>query len=692
MNALIRPFPSPLLLGALLPLGFAHPALSQAVEEIVVSADYRQSSVNDIPASVTVLDDELMHRKNAQHLEDILLQVPNVNFASGASRARFYQIRGIGERGQFGEPLNPSVGLIIDGVDFSGMGNAALLYDVEQVEVLLGPQGTRYGSNALAGLINLQSRAPTDEFTVGLHAQAANYDSRGIAGYVSGPLGSPKLSYRLAGQKRESDGFSRNLFLGRATNTRNESSYRAKIRWLATPDVTLDLTAARINLDNGYDAFSVDNIRDTLSDEPGVDNQDSKLVSARLVLDGFQAFAVEAIGGYGDSGVEYGYDEDWVYVGFHPDAYSSTDYYYRDRNTVNAELRLLSKDDGALFGGTTDYVAGLYTLQQEESLLRVYTWLPADFTSDYDIGRLAAYAETSTALGAGWSLDLGLRAERFDADYADAGALAFSPREDLHGGKLALTYTAADGNLLYASASRGYKTGGFNTDGSLDDDLREFGSERLWNYELGYKGLLLDDRLQARAALFSMDRDDVQISSSQVRLRDDGSSEFIAYTGNAAAGVNYGLEISADWLASDFLRLYGSLGLLETEYRNFINSAGEDLDGREQAHAPNYQYTLGADFLLAPTLALNLNLQGRDAFYFSDSHDARSQPYALVDASLDYQLDEWRFTLWGRNLANEEYQVRGFYFGNDPRKDFADEVYTQLGEPRRYGLTVDYTF
>src|SRR5690606_36987863 len=156
------------------------------------------------------------------------------------------------------------------------------------------------------------------------------------------------------------------------------------------------------------------------------------------------------------------------------------------------------------------------------------------------------------------------------------------------------------------------------------------------------------------AAVFYMDRDDVQISSSQVRMRGDGRPEFIAFTGNAAAGTNYGLELSADWLATDSLRLYGPLGLLETEYEDFINEAGDDLGGREQAHAPNYQYTLGADVALSPQLSLNLNVQARDAFYFSDSHNARSRAYELLNASLVYALDNWRFTLWGRNLTNQD--------------------------------------
>jgi outer membrane receptor protein involved in Fe transport len=235
---------------ALSPMAFAQSDSAEEIDEVVVTADYRQASINDISASITVLDNELIQRKGAKHLEDLLLDAANVNFSSGASRARFYQIRGIGERGQFSEPLNPSVGVIIDGVDFSGIGNAATLYDVEQVEILMGPQGTRYGSNALAGLINLKTKAPTDEFVYGLQADIANYDGKGIAGYVSGPM-SDNLLYRLSVQTLESDGFSDNQFLGQPTNERKEATIRGKLSWAIRDDVSLDFNAAVIDLDIG---------------------------------------------------------------------------------------------------------------------------------------------------------------------------------------------------------------------------------------------------------------------------------------------------------------------------------------------------------------------------------------------------------------------------------------------------------
>jgi len=661
------------------------------LEEIIVTADFRQAAVDDIPASIAVVDADVMARKNAQHLEDILLNTPNVNLASGASRARFIQIRGIGERGQFSEPLNASVGVMIDGVDFSGIGTAGMLYDMAQVEVLMGPQGTRYGSNALAGLINMQTKAPQPETEYGVQLQAANAGERGVAGFLTGPA-TDDLFFRVSGQQLESDGLSNNLFLGRPTNTREETTLRGKFRWLMTDTEKLDFTAAMIDLDNGYDAFSLDNIRDTLSDEPGFDRQDSKLASLNFTTSRFAPFALEVLGGFAVSDIAYGYDEDWVYTGFHPFEYSSTDKYYRDRETISGEVRLVSSDVGALLGGRTSWVAGIYSLHQDVDLARDYTFLPALFTSRFIIDRLAVYADTTTVLTDNFSLDIGLRSERFSAEYQDSNGLAFSPNDDLFGGKISLNYALPDSSLLYASASRGYKSGGFNTDGSLDADLREFNAETLWNYEAGFKGLLLDNRLQLQAALFWMDRDDVQISSSTVRVRDNGSAEFIDFIGNAAGGTNRGLEISAQWQSADHWSLYGNLGLLDADYEDFINSNGDNLDGRQQAHAPDYQYTLGMVYDFDANLSLDVNVQGRDAFYFSDSHDARSDSYALLNASLRYQRDAMTLTLWGRNLTDEDTFVRGFYFGNDPRDDYTARGYTQLGEPVRYGLTVNLDF
>ena len=142
----------------------ADPSAQQyALPEIVVTAEFRPVTLQNQTSSVSVVSALDIQERAAQHLEEVLNLAPNVNYSSGSSRARFYQIRGIGERSQFQEPLNASVGFIIDDIDMSGLGSAGTLFDVDQVEVLRGPQGTLHGANALAGLINTRSAHPQEE-------------------------------------------------------------------------------------------------------------------------------------------------------------------------------------------------------------------------------------------------------------------------------------------------------------------------------------------------------------------------------------------------------------------------------------------------------------------------------------------------------------------------------------------------
>ena len=148
------------LLGSLPALATGHQTQNQ-LEETVVTAALRPADVNTLAASISVLSADVVESRNATHIEDLLNLAPNVNFATGASRGRFFQIRGIGERSQFVEPINPSVGLLIDDIDFTGIGGAASTLDIKQVEILRGPQGTLMGTNALAGLINIRSNSPT---------------------------------------------------------------------------------------------------------------------------------------------------------------------------------------------------------------------------------------------------------------------------------------------------------------------------------------------------------------------------------------------------------------------------------------------------------------------------------------------------------------------------------------------------
>ncbi len=659
---------------------------AQPIDEIVVRGLLYDTALDETARSVSVLSLDERHAGVLNHLENVLGQVPNVNFSSGASRARFIQIRGIGERGQFAEPLNASVGLLLDGVDLSGIGTAATLFDVEQIEVLRGPQGTLYGANALAGLINVVSRDPTEAFAAQVTADVGDYGAFGLGGVVSGAL-ADSLSARLAVRQYEDDGFIDNAFLNRDDTTRrNETTLRSKFLWTPSDRSAVRLTLGGVDIDNGYDNFSLDNDRVTQSDEPGRDEQTSQYGSVQWAFDLAPDRALVASLGHVSSDIDYGYDEDWTFVGFHPDGYSSTDRYERDRTTTTFDVRLASSATQAA-SEYPAWVVGMFGLTQSVDLTRTYTFLGGPFDSAFDIDRFALYGESGWPLSDRLTLRTGLRVERHESSYRDSDAVRFSPTDDLLGGRLQFEFSLDDDNFLYAGVTRGYKAGGFNTDGTLDADLREFDPETLWNAELGWKLSRLDGRFSAQASVFYMWRDDVQINTSIVRERPDGSSEFIDFTGNGARGTNAGLELEVNARVTDRLSLYGSLGLLDTEFRDFVNGAGDDLSDRAQAQAPSYQFYAGAEYRIPTGWFARLELEGRDSYYFSDSHSVRSESYELLHASVGYQGERWSLKLWGRNLTDEDLPVRGFFFGNDPRDGYTARPFVQVGEPSRVGLT-----
>lgn len=652
-------------------------------EEIVVTADLRDGKLLEIANSVTVLNQEVIEARGARHLEQLLSLAPNVNFASGASRGRFFQVRGIGERSQFTEPRNPAVGVIVDGIDYTGLGLAASTLDIQQVEVLRGPQGTLYGANALAGLINLKSNSPDDEFTARIGVEMGSYDSRVVDAVISGPL-SDRVGYRLAAQKNESDGNIENIFLNRDdTGNIDETNLRGTLQVAAGDNLTIDFTGHYLDADNGYDAFSLDNNRQTRSDQPGHDRQKTKAGSIRATWSGNEAFDLMGVISHGQSDTEYGFDEDWTFTGFHPDGYTSFDNFLRDNDNTSVDLRLVSSTADDELG----WVVGVYHRSQSTDLLRQYSF-DSDFSSSFDTENTALYGQLDIPLAEQLTLNAGLRFEQRDADYSDNRVDAYSLSENLWGGRIALEYQLGDDVLVYGLVSRGYSAGGANTAPEVLSLAPTFDTEIIWNYEIGGKGRWLDNRLLGQVALFYQDRKDVQTIESLVIPRPDGSTQFVGYTGNAASGESYGLEVEFNYQAMERVAFFGSFGLLETKLRSPANTSG-----REAAHAPNYQFHLGSRFDLSDSWYLNVELEGKDGFFFSDRHDEQSNAYELLNMRLGYTVDNVELALFARNLTDEDTQVRGFgSFGNDPRKGYVTEPYYQFGEPRVIGVSANYSF
>jgi len=672
-------------------------AAAELIEEVIVTSDFRNASLLDTAASVTIFDDLTIKNRQAKHLEQLLNLAPNVNFSSGASRGRFIQIRGIGERSQFIEPLNPSVGILVDGIDFTGIAGAATTMDIKQVEILRGPQGTLYGANALAGLINLTSNQPSEITQGSVSLGAGSHGTKSVSGALGGSLNNA-MNYRVAAQSHTSDGYITNDFLKRDdTDNIDELSLRAIIDWRASDDLSLKLTLFKVDADNGYDAFSLDNTRNTLSDKPGHDRQESTAFAVQSNWQANEQFDVVSLISFADSDLEYGYDEDWAFpaicAGQECDGweYNSEDNYLRDRDNSTLDVKLVSKQSVNFLGKNAHWVLGVYAREQDEQLLRQYTYNAGDFSSSFDTENRAIYGQLDTDITSNVSLVTGLRLEGRKATYTDSDGVAHSVDENLWGGRIALQYKPNDSTMLYGLVSRGYKAGGVNSDPSLSAEDREFDTELMLNFETGVKGSWFEQRLQTRLSVFYQQRKDIQIKQSLVQSRDDSNaSDFTDYFGNSGKGRNYGMEAEVNWLATEALSIQGSLGLLETEYDTPLSTT---LDSRDQAHAPRYQFALGSSLRISENLSWTADIEGKDKFYLSSSHNEQSESYWLLNTNLAYSADQWTLSVWGRNLTNEDVIVRGFGgFGNDPRKYYATEPYYQFGEPRVFGVSGQYNF
>lgn len=696
----------------------AAPQGETELDEVLVTGTLRTQPLAQVPASVTVLDSSTLRDAGRQHFQDVMALVPNLNWAGGTSRPRYFQIRGIGEREQYEGAPNPSVGFLIDDMDFSALGMPATLFDVSQIEVLRGPQGTHFGANALAGLIVVRSEAPSRDAGWSLEASGGEFDTRSLGLVATGPMAALDSAWRVSVQKSRSDGFMRNNWLGEDdTNGRDELTARVKWRWFAGDDTLVDFTWLHADLDNGYDAWSLDISRVTLSDDPGKDSQRANGGSMRLET-AAAANRFTAIASYADSDSLNSFDADWGNAeSWAPFTYEYFGRYARERTTGSLELRLASPDAQA--GGPVAWLLGGYGLRLRERGSDLLTGAYADpgdpvynsvdeLAHRYRATNLALFGQLDGYLGARWRWSAGLRLEQRDADYQDAGVIGEAPRtsdldsrDRMLGGQVSLSREVGSATSVYGALSRGYKAGGFNLgvvaeDATDADAARRFDPEYLWNLEAGLRSQLDEGRGRADLTLFYQWRKDQQVRTGR-QLDPANPNSYVFVTDNLPRGYATGLEASIHYQVLPALQLGGSLGLLRTRSGGggTVDDTGNwvPVASREQAHAPGYTAALHATWRNARGFMARVDVTAMDAFYFDvpTDHDQRADAHALTHVKLGYEARNWSVHAWMRNVFDEAYAVRGFFFSNEP-PDWVEKLYRQQGEPRQIGLTASIHF
>ena len=675
---------------------------AEEVEEIIIKADWREAPITDGDTSTFVLSGNEIKAQPIKHFENLSYLVPNLNFAASDSRARYFQIRGIGERsGYLGTP-NSSVGFLIDDVDYSGQGGIATLFDVEQIEVIRGPQASRIGANALAGLIYIKTKEPTEEFEASSEINLGSYNTQSAGIALGGPVTKNKeVKFRFVVRQDQSDGFRKNLFLNKSdTSSKDELTLRLKIDFELSETSNSKLLLSSVDMDDPADIWTIDNSLNTLSDRPGMDSQKTDTLGYKYFKK-FDQFELQSFTSTTDTFVVFSYDADWGNSESHaPYTYDYFSETLRDRQSFNQEFRLVSNSNNLPFS----WVLGTTFLSLDETNDRQDDGIygdPSDpfgpyesltiSSSDYSSNNLSFFGNIDYELAKDLVISLGVRAEEWKAKYSDTNNENFNLSNDMFGGKVSVSYLMENIGNAYLSYAKGYKQGGFNVGlgllGQVDPNELEYDPEYLTNYELGINSKISDFTDLSFNIFYSQREDQQVLISTQVDPNDPNT--FVYLTQNAAEGLNYGFEGSFDTQLNDALSLFLNLGYLETEIKNWASRP--DIEGREQAHAPKYSFSAGAEYYFQENTSFEINFIGKSGFYYSDSHNNKSDSYVLTNAALRHSVDNWVIDLWVQNLFDEYYSTRGFFFGNEA-PDFIDTLYRRHGDPRHFGLSVRYDF
>lgn len=719
---------------------------------IIVTATKSGKSLEDTGGSISVLGAGDVGAGGIEDAGDLASAVPNVSVGDQFGVNRTF-IRGIGLT---------SIDLGADGA-VAFLQNGAMIsrpaaqlsgfYDVQQIEVLRGPQGTTYGRGATGGVINIVTARPTSQFGGYARATYGNYDARTLEGALGGPITGENLMFRVAGKYEKRDGYGTNLFTGNPVDDRDAYAIRGSLLAKLSSNLDLLIVADHFKEDDNNYAFHYfgptvvpeaglassllggktifdyyaargekPNLRNIYSDEDAVNKRDGSSVQGILTWDSGDLSVVSTTA----------YRK---FKRFNRDDLDVSDInafgqnnYTEDSKSFSQEVNFTYKTGGlSLLGGATYFDERLFGEVRVPTVnLASYfnivlgTSFPAD---QFDNGNYlqrgtvktkaaGAYLEASYELLPALTLTAGARynwekrsgvgrftfeAQGLDIPTDKSGSWdAITP-------KFAIEYRTPGGTLFYGKVTRGFKSGVVNI-GSINSVIDP---EYVWSYEAGFRGETADRKFGFAGAVFYYDYSNLQVGFV--------NANSIVETINAASARNYGVELEANFRPGEntTIRVYGTY--LNAKYKEFCNGyygAGSpgrpqypacptdpalvDLSGNRLSNAPKFTVAAFADqrFQLGSAgyldLSADVNLQDEVFFTEFNNRDARQQAFALVNASITYRSPDER---WSFALwgknLTDKYALANTII-SAPLYSFVSVG--SLRPPRTYGVTLGVDF
>ncbi len=663
---------------------------SAEIEHVaVIGNSHLQDSISSKSSTTNFYAEDIEKIPNA-FLQDLVEFTPGLTFTGGTSKGRFFQMRGIGERSSYEGMPNYSVALVLDDIDYSGMGNVMGLSDLESVSVQRGPQLTVQGPNGIGGMISMKTKGATSNVSGDLRLGAGNFGTKTAGIYLGSPL-SKNLSLSLNAQVYKNDGYIKNTYyFDKNTNSSEDKSLKAKLNYQAS-QWEFELNLHHFNFKDGYDVFNQSNSRTTFSDHPGEDNSEINAQSFKIERD-FGSFLSSTTLTYLNEKSEYSYDEDWgndVYWNNLPGYNANYNYnitFPKNRERMSVDQRVYISNSSR-----SNSHLGIYVRKDNETTTELGFKNEAqrkNIKANLKIEQVALYGQWAISLSEKMEMIFGARGEKRSSSYSDTQGNLFYPSELLWGAEASLIHYTNANWKNYLKVARAYKAGGVNTQPSVSTDRKEFDDEKLYLLELG-----ADFNLSAgsyiKGATYLMYRDDIQVKTSYQDNPSDPSS-YTYYQDNGSSALVYGAELEGNQvLTSNFSFKYG-LGLMNSKFGNY-NYGSRNLKDRELSYSPSYQFNISLDYQNTKGYFGSIRSTLQDNMYFGNTHDEKSKPNQLVHLSFGKDFSWGQIRLWSQNIFNERTELRGFYFSNEP-PDWKDQRYVHLGPPRTFGVNTTFTY
>lgn len=691
------------------------------IETVIVTAQKVSQDVQRVPVAVTAFSAQDLEKSHIETMTDVALRTPGFTATAFTPAEPNLTIRGVGSAEGVSQNAggDPSVVIFMDGV-YAGRGGLADLdaYNLERIEILRGPQGTLYGKNAAGGLVNLISKKADDETSVKASATIGNYNTLNFNGQASVPL-TDNLFFSAGASSKNRSGYEYNETTGNRVNDEHISTVQGQLRFLPNDDLELILAADYTHQDQKG------NPRHNICDETfaggvhcvGV-NPDPRVVDAytdgylRRDLANVRAEAnwktpigtISSLTAYRD--VRLGTLTPFFSNPVNPPAQiESTEIDAEKNKQFSQELRLAFDAMDERLNG----VAGLYFLNENnnrtEGLIQAFPAATgvATYPQRLTGKSFALFGQANYKILDTLTATVGARMtwENKDGDFAGflvsttvPGVLPppLAADYDVHASKswnaftpkAALEWQVTEDAMIYGSASRGFKSGGFQgIAGSALSARTPYDPEYDWSYEIGAKTKWLDNRLQLNGSVFKTNYSNLQISQLVPLVG--------LIIGNAAQAEIKGAELEFVAIPIDHWQIDGSYSYLDAKYTKFDPTASINYPGNTLTRSPKNKINLGVQFdydVLIGVLTARLDYLYTSKYFFDPNNiPTQTQPgYSMVDGriALASPDDHWELALWGKNLGDK--LVATYITAFAPYH----QVLVPYAPPRTFGVTLTF--